>query len=98
MTDNVSADYSKVPESALIALGQLILKRAEIVSIPCTTKEQAIRVIRGIKPAPPRKSRQRIKPRLFVVPTVPLCNVCYKEMPVGTLCDSQGKHHITCGG
>ena len=82
-------DYSTVPESALIALGLLILKRTRL-SLPCTTREQAIRIIRGIRPAPPRKAVLHIKP------IYELCCVCYKPMVTGTPCDSLGRRHAHC--
>ena len=83
-------DYSTIPESELIALGLLILKRAKLESLPCTTREQAIRIIRGIRPAPPRKAVLHIKP------VYDLCCVCYKPMTTGTLCDSLGRRHSYC--
>ena len=83
-------DYSTIPESALIALGLLILKRAKLESLPCTTREQAIRIIRGIRPAPPRKSKINIKPRYE------LCCVCWKPMVVGSMVDTLGRRHATC--
>jgi hypothetical protein len=49
----MSADYSRIPESALIALATLILKRTRLCLL-VTNREQAISVIRGVKPAPPR--------------------------------------------
>ena len=88
------ADYTIVPESALIALAKLTLKRAKLESVPCTSQEQALRIIRGIKPAPPRRSPLNIKP-CTIVP-IPLCFSCHKPMPVGTLCDSMGRNHIEC--
>ena len=88
------ADYTVVPESALIALAKLTLKRAKLESVPCTSQEQALRIIRGIKPAPPRRSPLNIKP-CTIVP-IPLCFSCHKPMPVGTLCDSMGRNHIEC--
>ena len=83
-------DYSKLPESALVGLARLILKRAKLESLPCTTREQAIRIIRGIRPAPPRKAVLHIKP------VYDLCCVCYQPMTTGTLCDSLGRRHSYC--
>lgn len=84
-----SADYSNLPESVLVALARLILKRARL-SLPVTNREQAVRIIRGIKPAPSRKVPLSIKP------CVPLCRVCHQPMPLGTLCDYLGRVHISC--
>ena len=89
MTTTTSADYSNLPESALIALAQLILKRARL-SLPCRNREQAVAIIRGIKPAPSRRQPLNINP------CVPQCNVCHKPIPNGTLCDSTGRIHIEC--
>ena len=86
-----SADYSTIPSSALVALAQLILTRAKL-SLPCTTREQALRVIQGVKPAPPRRSPLNINTH------VPTCFVCHKPMPNGSLCDSLGRVHINCQG
>ena len=85
-----NVDHSSNPTSALVALAVLILKRAKLGSIPCTNREQAIAIIRGIRPAPSRKSPLHIKPY------VPHCCVCHAPMPNGTLCDSLGKVHIQC--
>jgi hypothetical protein len=86
----MAADYSRIPESALIALAQLILKRAKLGSLPCTNREQAIAIIRGVRPAPPRTVKQYFKPY------VALCSVCHEPLEVGSLCDSLGRTHIAC--
>jgi hypothetical protein len=83
-------DYDPLPSSALIALALLLLKRARL-SLPVENREQAICIIRGVKPAPSRKLPLNLKTRI-----IPLCSLCHKPMPVGTLCDTQGKHHINC--
>ena len=85
-----SVDYSRIPTSALVALAQLHLKRAKLSSLPCTTREQAIRVIRGVKVPLPRKSKMNVKA------VYDLCCVCYKPLAAGALCDSLGKVHISC--
>lgn len=87
----ISADYSNLPTSALIALARLILKRARLGSLPVASREQAIRIIRGVKPAPPRRL-----PLFNVKPCVAECPVCHKPMPLGTPCDSLGRMHIEC--
>ena len=84
-------DYSTVPTSALVGLARLILKRTRL-SLPVDSREQAIRIIRGIRPAPPRKSKLHIKARYE------LCCFCFKPMPSGTLVDPTGTHHIQCQG
>jgi len=82
-------DYSNLPTSALVGLAGLILKRARR-TLPCNTREQAISVIRSIRPAPPRKSKVHIKPHYD------LCCVCYNPMVVGTPVDPTGRHHVQC--
>ena len=86
----MSADYSRIPSSALIALGLLILKRAKLKSLPCTTREQAIRIIRGVKIPLPRRTPLHIKAKYE------LCCVCFKPMVTGSPVDSLGRHHATC--
>jgi hypothetical protein len=85
----ISADYNTIPESALVALAFLILKRTHL-SLLVANREQAIAVIRGVKPAPPRKQPLSVKQ------VVPLCAVCHRPLPVGTLCDPHGRMHIAC--
>jgi hypothetical protein len=85
-----SVDYSRIPTSALVALAQLVLKRAKLSSIPVETREQAIRVLQGVRPAPPRKSKINVKP------VYALCCVCFKPLVTGTLVDPTGTHHIQC--
>jgi hypothetical protein len=85
-----NVDHSSNPTSALVMLAQLHLKRAKLKSLPCTTREQAIAIIRGVRPAPPRHSKVHIKP------VYELCCVCYKPMVTGSPVDSLGRHHATC--
>lgn len=87
-------NYDNLPTSALVGLAGLILKRAKLSSIPVETREQAIRVIQGVRPALPRKAPLNIKP--CTVRPVALCFVCRKELPKGSLCDALGRSHISC--
>ena len=82
-------DYTPVSTAALLALAGLILKRARL-SLPCTSREQALRIVQGIRPAPPRKAKLHIKP------IYALCCVCFKPLITGTLVDSLGRQHATC--
>lgn len=82
-------DYSKLPESALVGLALLILKRTRL-SLPVENREQALSVIRGVRPAPPRKLPHGIKP------SGSRCINCYAPLLSGSLCDSLGKAHIVC--
>ena len=83
-------DYNQIETSALFALAGLVLKRAKLGSIPVTTREQALRVIQGVRPAPPRKAKLHIKP------VYDLCCVCYKPMVTGTPVDGLGRRHAQC--
>ena len=85
-----NVDHSSNPTSALVALAVLILKRAKLGSLPCTTREQAIAIIRGVRPAPPRHSKIKVKPRYD------LCCVCYQPMTVGAMVDTLGQRHVQC--
>ena len=89
-------EYSQIETSALLALAGLILQRAKLGSIPVTNREQALRVIQGVRPALPRKAPLNIKP--CTVRPVALCFVCRKELPKGSLCDALGRSHIQCQG
>jgi hypothetical protein len=86
----VTSTFVGIADGPVIALAHLVLKRAKITSIPVTSREHAIRVLRGVKPAPPRKSKQNVKP------VYSLCCVCYQPMATGTLCDSLGRRHASC--
>jgi len=88
--ENLQPDYDKIPISALVSLAHLVLKRANIASIPVYGRKSAIAVIRGIKPAPPRKSKVHVKP-VFA-----LCGLCCKPLLTGELCDSLGRVHLSC--
>lgn len=52
--------YDSIPSSHLLALAGQILKRAKLKGIVAETREQAIAVIRGVTPAPPRREAFRI--------------------------------------
>ena len=85
-----NVDHSSNPTSALVALAVLILKRAKLGSIPCTNREQAIAIIRGVRPAPSRHSKINVKPRYD------LCCVCYQPMTIGSMVDTLGQRHVQC--
>lgn len=56
MTDRPSnidrSAYDNLPESALIALASLIVKRAKLRGIRATSRNKAIDIIRSIRPVP----------------------------------------------
>lgn len=85
-----SVDYSAIHSTALIALASLILRRARLTGLSVDNREQAIAVIRGVRPAPSRRARLDIKP------CVTQCTVCHAPLRSGELCDSQGRYHIKC--
>ena len=87
----MSADYSCIPKAALTALAALVLKRTRL-SLPNNTRGQAVAIILGVKPAPPRNSPSGITVRAA------LCVVCRGPIPSGTLCDPTGRMHIKCSG
>ena len=82
-------DYSSIPTSALIALAKLVLKRSRL-SLCADSREQALSVIRGVRPAPHRRSPHGIKPRIT------RCAQCHGAIEVGTPCDAAGTKHIQC--
>jgi hypothetical protein len=92
------ASFEGVADGPVIALARLILIRAKL-SLPCTTRTQAIAVIRGIKPAPSRRKPLNMKP---CDPTVAsLCRKCGKPILFGQACrtfdfTSESDEHITC--
>ena len=86
----MTSTFVGVADGPVIALAMLRLKRMRMTSIPVTTREQAISVLRGVRPAPPRKLNLNIKPKYA------LCCVCYAPLVTGTLCDSLGTRHATC--
>ena len=83
-------NYDNIPTSALIALGVLILKRAQLESLPCTTREQAIAIKEGVRPAPSRRTP------LIIRAKDSLCTVCRGLIVAGSLCDNLGRTHIAC--
>ena len=74
----------------LIALAQLRLERAKISSLPNTSREQALNILHGVHPAPPRHSKVHIKANYE------LCSVCFKPLVTGTPVDSLGRRHTSC--
>jgi hypothetical protein len=53
----LAATFVGVDDAPVIALARLILKRARL-SLPCATRAQALAIIRGIRPAPPKRTPQ----------------------------------------
>ena len=90
-------DYTTVPESALVMLAELILKRARM-KMAVTTVAQAIAVIRGVKAAPPRGSPP-MKP-CVVSPVISHCRRCGKPLPIGEIVkdafNGESEEHVEC--
>jgi hypothetical protein len=92
-----------VPDSAYISLARLILKRANL-SLPANNLTEAMRVIRGVRPAITRGT-----PLAAVIKSkvhVPLhadstCKSCGKRIEFGELCrtiwTASDGEHISCG-
>jgi hypothetical protein len=53
----LAATFVGVDDAPVVALARLILKRARL-SLPCATRAQALAIIRGIRPAPPKRTPQ----------------------------------------
>jgi hypothetical protein len=90
--------FAGVPDSAVIALASLVLKRARLV-LPCVTRQQAINIIRSVKPAPSRTTPLNIKPCNPKVASI--CRKCGKPIAFGEACrtfaySTEGDEHITC--
>jgi hypothetical protein len=83
-----------VPDSAVVMLAQQILRRARL-SMPCTTREQALRVIKGVKPAPAKSAPLKLSER----PKGDPCLKCGQPIPTGTICRCYGTNwaeHVIC--
>jgi len=52
----MDSTFVGIEDAPVIALAKLRLKRARL-TLPCGTRSQAIGILRGITPAPPRKKR-----------------------------------------
>ena len=92
-----------VPDSAVIMLAQLILKRAKLRGLPCQTRQQAIGIIKGCAPALTKTTPLNI-PSAIGRKEVELsrCIACGKPLPIGSVCRTlwttyEGEH-IKCHG
>jgi hypothetical protein len=63
-----------VEDGPIIALALLRLKRAKL-TLPCSTRVQAINILRGVQPAPPRQKRSKNYFKYFTRATSPLENL-----------------------
>src|SRR5271157_5809746 len=80
-------DYADVPTADLLELAKLRLAHVRR-SLPCETRGQALSILLGIRPAPPRTTKLAIKP------VYERCGICWKPLIAGEPCDSLGKWHI----
>ena len=93
-----NSTFEGVADGPVIALAQLRLQRAKL-SLPCTTRAQAITILRSIRPAPSKRQPLNIKP---CNPTAAsICRKCGKPIAFGQACRTyamanDGDEHITC--
>ena len=89
--------FEGVPDAPIIMLAELILKRAGLKGLLVQDRAQAIRIIRGVKPAPQRS--QPLGIRSAVDKPTP-CRVCGQPIHFGEPCKTtfQGNldQHIEC--
>ena len=78
------ATFVGVDDAAVIALAQLRLSRAGL-KIPCTTRQQAVNILRSVRPAI-AKSTPLARVLRPCVMTHEACRTCNKPVPYGTPC------------
>ena len=85
-----------IPDGPVIALARLRLTRVKL-KMPCTTRAQAINILRSLRPAPSKNTP------LGIVATTgkqDLCRVCHKPIQFGTPCKvcftGTVNEHINC--
>ncbi len=88
--------FAGIPDGPVIALARLRLDRVKL-KMPCTTRAQAINILRSLQPAPSKKQP------LGIVATTgkqDLCRVCHKPIEFGTPCKvcftGNVNEHINC--
>lgn len=86
-----------VPDSALIMLAELILKRAGLKGLFVRDRQHAIKLIHGVKPAPHRTQPLGIKPAVDRPAPCRRCGapVRYGEPCKTTFCRNLDEH-INC--
>ena len=86
-----------VPDSALIALAELILKLAGLKGLFVQNRHHAIKLIHGVKPAPPKTQPLGIK---AAVDRPTPCRRCGAPVRYGELCKTTFcrnlDEHINC--
>lgn len=91
------ATFKGVEDGPVIALALLRLKRAKL-TLPCSTRLQAINILRGVQAAPPRKGPLGIKPA--PAGSAGRCRKCKMPIKWGELCTTVGcldtDQHIKC--
>jgi hypothetical protein len=89
--------FEGVADSPVIMLAELILKRAGLKGLFVQDRAQAIRIIRGVKPAPPRN--QPLGIRSAVDKPTP-CRTCGQPIHFGEPCKTvfhkNLDQHIEC--
>ena len=84
-----TADCTRVSTADLIDIARDHLRECR-VSLLVGSREQALSIIYGLKPPPPRKSPLNFKPY------VPQCVTCSAPLLAGALCDTVGTSHLNC--
>ena len=70
-------DYADVPTADLLELAKLRLAHVRR-NLPCETRGQALSILLGIRPAPPRTAKLAIKP------VYERCGICWKPLIAGS--------------
>jgi hypothetical protein len=90
------SSFIGIPDGPVIALARLRLERVKL-KMACTTRAQAINILRSVQPAPSKN-----RPHGIVATTgkPDLCRVCHKPIQFGTPCKScysgNVNEHINC--
>ena len=95
-----------VPDSAIVALAQLMLKRSKLRGMKVSTRQNAIGLIKGLRPAISKATpltsvvQSAIGKKAKEIDSV--CTSCGKPLPFGSLCRTLWKtyegEHIQCTG
>ena len=88
-----------IADAPILALAQQIVARARLTGMSANTREQAMNIIRGLRPAPSMRVPLSVLVKSAAhVPLHPeeVCRVCGKDLPIGSLCRTLGLEHINC--
>ena len=91
-----------IADSAILALAQLIINRARLTVMSANTREQALSIIRSLRPAPSMRVPLSVLVKSAThIPVHPdeFCLSCGQPLPFGSLCHTLrlgGGTHISC--